>query len=215
MLLAAGLSRGVDPLLQARNPSDFALDFGVEQQAPAHKPFGWDAYWGAADPHAGPSHSFARQRSALLEQQAAAATAAPKPTPAAGAAAPPKEPCEDKAYPPLGGPISMERCKPLDHCCSRNVPTAYGRRWTDECLEGVNTVEYCPLGTPFGNVGWRPDEGWCGRDHASGDVCTSCTCCCPNAPPDACTRHYAPNPTPLPTPLPSPAPCFFTDPPSC
>ena len=99
MLLAAGLSRGVDPLLQARNPSDFALDFGVEQQAPAHKPFGWDAYWGAADPHAGPSHSFARQRSALLEQQAA-----PKPTPAAGAAAPPKEPCEDKAYPPLGGP---------------------------------------------------------------------------------------------------------------
>ena len=75
MLLAAGLSRGVDPLLQARNPSDFALDFGVEQQAPAHKPFGWDAYWGAADPHAGPSHSFARQQSALLEQQAAAAAA--------------------------------------------------------------------------------------------------------------------------------------------
>ena len=45
------------------------------------------------------------------------------------------------------------------------MPTAYGRRWTDECVEGTTNVEYCPLGTPFGNVGWRPAEGWCGKDE--------------------------------------------------
>ena len=186
MLAALSASLGASPLLLRRDPSDFALDFGVDVAAvPPRKPFGWDAYWGAADTHAGPSHSFARQRRALQEQKLSPKA---KPTPTPAKAPLPKQPCDDKGYSALGTLVVVETCRPLANCCSMSVPVAYGRRWTAECVEGVALVEYCPLGTPFGNVGWRADEGWCGKDHSTGAVCTSCTCCCPDAPPSACIR---------------------------
>ena len=109
-------------------------------------------------------------------------------------------------------PLTIRSYTRQANCCSRSVPTAYGRRWTDECVEGATNVEYCPLGTPFGNVGWRPAEGWCGKDHRSGDVCTSCTCCCPDAPPDACVQSH---PTPGPTPALTPASAPCDDPKGC
>ena len=254
----------VSPLLTStRDPSNSVLD-GVEAAAaPPRKPFGWDAYWGAADMHAGPSYSFARQRTKIADANARAHTRSVSASAPFAAAL---------AYPPLGELMAVQTCMPLAtqhvialgtvlaqcrtlappsrnwhswlwaatrsgvaagggfharpkrypltirsytrqaNCCSRSVPTAYGRRWTDECVEGATNVEYCPLGTPFGNVGWKPAEGWCGKDHRSGDVCTSCTCCCPDAPPDACVQSY---PTPGPTPALTPASAPCDDPKGC
>jgi len=203
MLALALESLSVSPLLTSiTDPSTSVLDFGVEAAAaPPRKPFGWDAYWGAADMHAGPSYSFARQRTKIADANALAQTRSVPASTRLEAAL---------AYPPLGELMAVQTCMPLANCCSRSVPTAYGRRWTDECVEGAANIEYCPLGTPFGNVGWRPAEGWCGKDHRTGNVCTSCTCCCPDAPPDACLRSY---PTRGPTPALTPALC--DDPKAC
>lgn len=44
--------------------------------------------------------------------------------------------------------------------------------------EGAD-VTFCPLGTPYGDVGWPPHEGFCGMHQASGSVCAQCECCCP------------------------------------
>ena len=76
MLALALGSLSVSPLLTSTgNPSNSVLDSGVEAAAaPPRKPFGWDAYWGAADMHAGPSYSFARQRTKIADANARAQT---------------------------------------------------------------------------------------------------------------------------------------------
>lgn len=183
LLSRAASSLALAPSLSAEH-SALALETGLFDEraipAPLKKPFGWDAYWGASDPHAGPSHSFTRNRAAL-----AAATPAPKPAPAEA-----EPPCDKHSYSKVPVPLE-ETCMPLANCCSETVPIAYGRRWTDVCVSGATHVEYCPLGTPFGNVGWQATEGWCGKDHSTGAVCPSCTCCCPNVPQSLCVKRPA------------------------
>ena len=191
LLSRAASSLALTPALTV-DPSELALESGLIDEraipAPLKKPFGWDAYWGAADVHAGPSHSFARNRVALAAKE----SPAPKPAPSA-----PELPCDKHpVYSTVPVPLE-ETCMPLANCCSETVPIAYGRRWTDECVSGATHVEYCPLGTPFGNVGWQATEGWCGKDHSTGAVCPSCTCCCPNVPVGLCNKR--PSPTGCPT----------------
>ena len=71
--LALGPLSASPLLTSTENPSNSLFDSGVEAAAaPPRKPFGWDAYWGAADMHAGPSYSFARQRAKLADTNARA-----------------------------------------------------------------------------------------------------------------------------------------------
>ena len=67
-------------------------------------------------------------------------------------------------------------------CCSELSLLAFERKWTSLCSPKSSSVVYCPLGTPYGNVGWEPKDGWCGIDPASQAVCTACECCCPGVP---------------------------------
>ena len=72
--------------------------------APPRKPFGWDAYWGAADMHAGPSYSFARQRTKIADANARAQTRSVSASAPFVAAL---------AYPPLGELMAVQTCMPL------------------------------------------------------------------------------------------------------
>ena len=75
-----------------------------------------------------------------------------------------------------------EHCVPVAPCCSRFSGLAYERKWTSLCVSHDTTdVEYCPLGTPYGDVGWSPQDGYCGI-NPSGAVCDACACCCPGMP---------------------------------
>ena len=107
MLVALALgSLSVSPLLTSTgNPSNSVLDSGVEAAAaPPRKPFGWDAYWGAADMHAGPSYSFARQRTKIADANARAQTRSVSASAPFVAAL---------AYPPLGELMAVQTCVPL------------------------------------------------------------------------------------------------------
>ena len=106
MLSLALGSLSASPLLtSADNPSNSVLDSGVEAAAaPPRKPFGWDAYWGAADMHAGPSYSFARQRTKIADANARAQTRSVSASAPFVAAL---------AYPPLGELMAVQTCMPL------------------------------------------------------------------------------------------------------
>ena len=106
MLSLALGSLSVSPLLTSTdNPSNSVLDSGVEAAAaPPRKPFGWDAYWGAADMHAGPSYSFARQRTKIADANARAQTRSVSASAPFVAAL---------AYPPLGELMAVQTCMPL------------------------------------------------------------------------------------------------------
>ena len=106
MLALALESLSVSPLLTSiTDPSTSVLDFGVEAAAaPPRKPFGWDAYWGAADMHAGPSYSFARQRTKIADANALAQTRSVPASTRLEAAL---------AYPPLGELMAVQTCMPL------------------------------------------------------------------------------------------------------
>ena len=103
--LALGPLSASPLLTSTENPSNSLLDSGVEAAAaPPRKPFGWDAYWGAADMHAGPSYSFARQRAKIADTNARADANARAQSVAALKAA--------LAYPPLGE-SAVQACMPL------------------------------------------------------------------------------------------------------
>ena len=123
LALALGPLSATPLLTSSEYPSNSLLDSGVEAAAaPPRKPFGWDAYWGAADMHAGPSYSFARQRAKIADANARADTNARAQSVAALKAA--------LAYPPLGE-SAVQTCMPL---ASQHVKGAWHRLGTAAAL---------------------------------------------------------------------------------
>ncbi len=78
--------------------------------------------------------------------------------------------------------VSSTRCVPLVPCCSELSRLGYERKWTSLCAYNTQSVAYCPMGTPYGSVGWDPLDGWCGIDPKTQAVCPACECCCPGVP---------------------------------
>ena len=83
---------------------------------------------------------------------------------------------------PTDSTTRHEHCVPMAPCCSKFSILAYERKWQSLCVSHeTESVDYCPLGTPYGDVGWSPQDGYCGINPA-GAVCDACACCCPGMP---------------------------------
>jgi len=132
--LALGPLSASPLLTSTENPSNSLLDSGVEAAAaPPRKPFGWDAYWGAADMHAGPSYSFARQRAKIADTNARADANARAQSVAALKAA--------LAYPPLGE-SAVQTCMPLASQHVKALGTVLVRPQLSPLPAGTDTLGF-------------------------------------------------------------------------